>query len=153
MIRSMQNARPSTNAKATSDMKPALPSMNFTFSDWCNPTFSSVSGKPKSALASCAASVSGIAVAVSLACVCVLSVFLAEGGVGFWLLACALSSPTAAKSSMPTIKIWLSLCFIDVIVVGTQWQWAVCLLFVWFKNICKCSDFSAIILCFDLCLG
>ena len=46
MIRSIEKARPSTKANATSDMKPALPSKNFFFNIWrrppvCSPASSS----------------------------------------------------------------------------------------------------------------
>ena len=40
MIRSMQNAKPKMSTKATNDMKPALPSMNLVFKNWCTPLFS-----------------------------------------------------------------------------------------------------------------
>ena len=98
----MQKASPNTNAKATSDIKPALPSMNFTLSDWCNPMPSSVSARSKSVLGNGATSVSGIAFAVSLACACVLTVsaVFAERDRGAWFLACACNSPVIAKSSM-----------------------------------------------------
>ena len=40
-MRSMQKARPSTRAIATSDMNEALPSINFVLSTWCSPMLSS----------------------------------------------------------------------------------------------------------------
>ena len=39
-MRSMQKAKPRTNARATSDMNPALPSINFVFKALWNPTSS-----------------------------------------------------------------------------------------------------------------
>ena len=40
-MRSMQKARPMTRARATSDINPALPSINFTLSSLCSPPPSS----------------------------------------------------------------------------------------------------------------
>ena len=116
-MRSMQKASPSTNAKATSDMKPALPSMNFTLSDWCSPMLSSVSARSKPGLGNGTASVSGMAFAVSLGCTCALtlSAGFALRGVGVLLLPCACSWAVAAKSNRPMNNKWLNLCLIDVI--------------------------------------
>ena len=52
MIRSMQKASPSTSARATSDMNPALPSINLVLSTWCRPVaaFSSSSASSMSSL-------------------------------------------------------------------------------------------------------
>ena len=117
MMRSMQKASPSTNAKATSDMKPALPSMNFTLSDWCSPMLSSVSARSKPGLGNGTESVSGMAFAVSLGCTCAvtLSAGFALRGVGVLLLPCACSWAVAAKSNRPMNNKWLNLCLIDVI--------------------------------------
>ena len=50
-MRSMQNAKPNTSARATSDINPAEPSMNLRFSCLCKPPSctSSSAGSPKSA--------------------------------------------------------------------------------------------------------
>ena len=76
IMRSMQNASPRTRASATSDMKPALPSMNLVRSAWCSPPpSSSAAAMPGSSILASASSAALVvsvdagAVAAGAACV------------------------------------------------------------------------------------
>ena len=98
----MQNASPSTSDSATSDMKPALPSMNFRFSDWWKPASfaegfctAAVSATP---VASSAASDSVSAAAAGWACRTVEQekvrmVMIADSAIIFLIISNPLGSP------------------------------------------------------------